>query len=164
MKKVRSLTILVGLSLVMAGVGVTGAKAQVLSSPKFTGSFALHTQVQWGPMTLPAGSYVVKYGRMGPAGLRIVEIAGKAKGSPHGFVLVRSEDPTRSEGDMVICARADNMLIVRALDMPAIGKSASFVTPQDARLMANATSRNGNTRMADASLKIARIPVSRYGN
>ena len=159
MKTIRSLMILAGLSLVVLVLGATGAKAQSLRSISFSGSFTLPVDAQWGPLTLPAGSYTLYYGSNdGPS---LVEVRGTAKGSPHGFILTEAHNLASGTKNSLACVREGGALIVRGLELPAIGESAYFAMPHGARLIAHNGKRNGNTQLAEAPMLIQRIPVTR---
>jgi hypothetical protein len=86
MKKIRNLMTFGGLFVAVLALGTTGARAQRLYSTQFAGTFTIPFEVQWGTMTLPAGEYTLSYG-IQRSGANLVEIAGKAKGSPHGVIL-----------------------------------------------------------------------------
>lgn len=159
MKKTRNLAILAGLCLVLVSMGATNAKAQVLSTASFTGTLTLPYQVQWGQMTLPAGDYVVRYGNEGAGGLQIVEITGKAKGSPHGLVRVLSKHSAEGGENRLTCIRDGNTLIVSALEIPQIGQTVEFSMPHSAQLLARRLNSSKKVRIAERQKGIERIPV-----
>ena len=96
MKTIRSLMTMVGISMVVLVLGTTGAWAQQapsLSETSFAGTFTLPIDAQWGSMTLPAGEYSLYYGRAGAGDFRLVEVVGKAEGSPHGVIFAQQPEP-----------------------------------------------------------------------
>lgn len=159
MRKIRNLTMLAGLCLVLATLGAPRAKAQVLSTVSFTGTVTLPHQVQWGQMTLPAGDYVVQYGRGGPGGLQMVEITGKAKGSPHGVARVVSTRRTQAGENALSCIRDGSTLIARALEIPQIGQMVEFKVPGRTRLLARELNSGKKVQIAERQKAIQRIPV-----
>ena len=161
MKTIRNLVTMVGLSVVLFALSVAGAKAQqskVLSVTEFGGAFTLPQEAVWGEMTLPAGEYHLFYGSM--QGSYFVEVQGTAKGSPHGVILAHQPDPTSARKNSIICVREGNTLVVRGLEMPAIGEAASFALPRGQQLTAKL--RDGSTRnlLASAPMLIERVPVT----
>ncbi|MCL5005783.1 MAG: hypothetical protein M1404_04555 [Acidobacteria bacterium] len=166
MKTIRSLMTLVGLSLLLSALAVTVARAQnlVIAATEFSGSFTLPFEAQWGSMTLPAGDYTLSYGRViDRAGAYAVAIAGEAKGGPHGVLLVQGRSQTSATKDALVCARGSNTLIVRALEMAAIGQSVSFAAPRGAEILAQKGSRGAYTQLAEAPMLIQRVPVKLNG-
>ena len=161
MKSIRNLMTLAGLSVVLLALGTTGVKAQVvqgLSTINFTGTFTLPNYAQWGTMALPAGDYTFNYGNR--YGFYFVEVRGTAKGSPHGVILVAGKSDTSAAKNQLICVREGNGLVVRALDMPQIGTAANFALPRGTKLTAQKGNHNGYTQLAEASMRIERIPVT----
>jgi hypothetical protein len=162
MKTIRNVMTLVGLSLAVLALGATGAKAQGLSSTSFGGTFTLPFEAQWGAMTLPAGNYSLSYGQPFPGGTYAVEVVGKTEGSPHGMILVRAGGQVSATKDSLICVREGDSLVVRKLDMPAIGKSVNFALPHGLRLVAH-KQRHGMYTLAEAPMLIQRVPVQMNG-
>jgi hypothetical protein len=160
MKTIRSLMTFAGLFVGFLVLGTAGAKGQVLETPSFSGTFTLPVQAQWGKMHLPAGEYTFSYGQMFSGGAYGVRVDSKAKGSPHGFVLVESKDDASSTKSQLLCAREGNTLIVRALELPAIGESISFSLPRGAHLLAQNGNHNHDVQLAQAPMLIERIPVA----
>lgn len=163
MKKIRSLATLMGLWLVLLALGATGAKAQQapsLSITHFAGTFTLPFEVQWGAMTLLAGDYNVYYGDVNGAGSYYVEVLGKAKGSSHGLIAAQTINPSAAAKSTLTCYREGTATIVQSLQMPAIGEAVTFAKPHGERLMGQQRNNNSNTQVAEAQVRIQRIPVS----
>lgn len=161
MKTIRSLTILAGLSLVLLALGVTGARAQdgqSLSITNFNGTFTLPLDAQWGKTSLPAGNYTLRYGTLN--GSHMVEVRGTAKGNPHGLILVQQPESTSVKNNAIVCVREGSALVVRALEMPSIGRSANFAMPRGTQLTAHNRNHKGYTQVAEAPVLIERIPVT----
>ena len=160
MKTIRSLMTLAGLILAVFALSATGAKAQALTGTNFAGTFTISHEAQWGNMALPAGAYNLYYGTLNDGGVNIVEVAGQAKGSPHGVIKVAGRDDTSAAKSALVCVREGNTLIVRTLEMPEIGTTAEFTMPHGARLVAQNAKHNGYTQLAEAPMLIERIPVT----
>jgi hypothetical protein len=163
MKNTRNLAAMVGLSVMLFALGVTGAKAQQsqgLSVTDFGGTFTLPHDAVWGKMTLPAGDYSLYYGQLSDGGIKVVEVVGKTEGSPHGFILAQMPNPTSAMKNGIVCVREGNSLVVRALEMSAIGESVNFRLPHGARLTARNANHNGYMQLAEAPMLIERIPVT----
>jgi hypothetical protein len=164
MKTIRRLTILAGLSMAVLALGVTGAKAQQgpsLSVTNLHGTFTLPLDAQWGRMTLPAGTYTFQYGSIN--GSNYVEVEGATKGSPHGLINVQQPGSTSAEKNAIVCVRAGDALVVRALEMPAIGQAANFAMPRGAQLTAQRRIGSANKLLAEAPMLIQRVPVTLIG-
>lgn len=159
MKGIRSLTILLGLSLVLVALGATGAKAQALSTARFTGSLNLPYEVHWGTMTLPAGRYTVQIGDMDNGGFYIVEITGEAQGSPHGFVPVLARNSTAAAQNLLDCVRKGDTHVVRAMELPALGESVTFPAPRRSQLLARQLKNKANAQLEAEAMPIQRIPI-----
>ena len=163
MKTIRSLMTLAGLSLVILALGVTGAKAQQapsLSTTHFGGTFTLPMEAQWGKVTLPAGQYSLYYGSLWDGSTSMVEVVGKAKGSPHGVIPVARKDETSAANSALVCIREGDALVVRSLEMPELHTAAQFSMPNGARLVARNAKHNGYTQLAEAPMLMERIPVT----
>ena len=160
MKTIRNLMTLAGLILAVFALSATGAKAQTLTNNSFAGTFTISNEAQWGKMTLPAGTYNLYYGPLHDGGASLVEVVGKAKGSPHGLILVAGNSDASAANSALVCIREGDTLIVRALEMPSIGTSAQFSMPHGARLVARNAKHNGYTQLAEAPMLIERIPVT----
>jgi hypothetical protein len=160
MKTIRSLMTLAGLILAVFALSATGAKAQTLTSNNFAGTFTISHEAQWGTMTLLAGTYNLYYGPMHDGDVNAVEVAGQAKGAPHGVILAQRHDLTSAANNALVCIREGDALIVRTLEMPAIGTSVQFSMPNGARLVARNAKPNGYTQLAEAPMLIERVPVT----
>jgi hypothetical protein len=159
MKTIRSLMTLVGFSVMLFTLGVTGAQAQGLTMTNVGGKFTLPLETQWGPAALPAGDYILHFG-YAPSGLPVVEVRGTAKGSPHVFIFAQAADLASGAHSAIICFREGSTLIVRSLEMPTTGQSASFALPGSAKLVAQNGKHNRYVQLAQAPMLIERIPVA----
>ncbi len=159
MKTIRGLTTLAGLSLMLLALGATGAKGQGSNSTRFAGTFTLPFEAQWGKMTLPAGDYTLQYD-MNEIGHGLVVVRGTAKGSPYGSIIAGPLGETSAKQNAIICVRNGNALIVRSLEMPAIGESVLFRMPRGAKLAAHNGQRGGYTQLAEGPMLIERIPLT----
>lgn len=159
MKTIRNFMILVGTSLAVLVLAATGAKGQTLDTTYLTGTFTLPFEAQWGHMTLPAGEYTMKYGRLFEGGIAVVGVVGKAEGSPHGWVVPESTNHALATKNALVCIRQGNRGIVRGLELAEIGESVSFALPRGAELMAKQRNHNGYTQIAAAPMLIQRVPI-----
>ena len=157
MKTIRSLSTLVGLSLVLFALGVTGAKAQDFTTTSFSGMLTLPAETHWGAITLPAGDYSLYYGELN--GTPMAYVIGKAEGSPRGLIFAGAPDPTSAAKDSLICVRVGNSLVVRKLEMPVIGESVDFAMPHGMKLLAQ-EQKHGQYTLAEVSILIERVPVT----
>jgi hypothetical protein len=160
MKTIRSLMTLAGLILAVFALSATGTKAQSLTRTNFAGTFTISHEAQWGRMTLPAGTYNLYYGPLQEGSASMVEVVGQAKGSPHGVIPVAGKDDASAANSALVCIREGDTLIVRTLEMPAIGTAAQFSLPNGSRLVAQNAKHNGYTQLAEAPMLIQRIPVT----
>jgi hypothetical protein len=158
MKTIRSLMTLFGLSVMLFALGATGANAQALANPDFAGTFTLSNNAQWGNVALPAGNYTLRYGSL--YGSNFVEVRGTEKGSPHGVIRVEGSGQSSATKSALVCVREGSTLVVRALDMPVLGKSVNFTMPHGTQPMARNGKRNSYTQLAEAPMLIQRIPVT----
>ena len=159
MKTIRASVTLVGLSLILFALATVGAKGQVLYSTHFAGSFTLPFEAQWGKMTLPAGEYTLDYGSLNN-GYRLVVVGSAAKGGPVGMIQAGPGNETSAAKNAIVCIREGDTLVVRALEMAAIGESVRFGLPRGAKLVAHNGKRRGYTQLAEAPMLIQRIPVT----
>jgi len=160
MKTIRSLATILGLSLTLFALGPAGAKAQTIKAADFAGTFTLSNNAQWGNVALSAGIYMLRYGQPFAGGPFAVEVFGKEKGSPHGVILVSGKNHTSARKNALVCSRDGATLIVRAVEMPAIGETVTFVLPRGTKLTAHHGSSSTNTELAEADMLIQRIPVT----
>jgi len=161
MKTIRTFMTLAGLCMVLVALGAISASAAVISFPRFTGSFTLPTQAQWGAMTLPAGNYSLHYGQAFNGGTNAVEVVNQADGSVLGTILVEARNDTSAHGNSLVCTREGNVDIVRALDLPALGESLNFALPHGAQVVASLQNHKPNTALKEeASLYTGRVPVT----
>lgn len=160
MKTIRRLTTLTGISLMLLGLLATGARAQDFSTTVLSGSFTLPFNARWGAMTLPAGDYALYYGRMSSEGAYMVEVVGKEEGSPHGFVLVRTQNPSAATISEIICVREGSTGVVQSLQIPEIGEILYFAMPRSGKVHAGGLYGSRNTLLAEAPMTFKRIPVA----
>ena len=159
MKMIRNLTTWAGFSLVLFALGAIGASGQISYPAHFAGKFTLPTAAQWGKMTLPVGEYTMRYG-IDESGHGLVLVQGAAEGTPQGMILAGPAGDTSATKSALVCVREGEDLIVRALEMPQIGKAAGFVLPRRARLVAHNGKHGGYTHLAEAPMLIQRIPLT----
>ena len=145
--------------MVVSVLGATGVKGQVITMPRFAGSFTLPLDTVWGQMTLPAGEYNVSYGYSIHGGARFVTIVGKAKGSPYGIFMPTRQKDVAASKDSLVCVRDGNTLVVRSLELPEIGEAVEFPAPKGAKLLATNWKHKGYTKLAEGPKLIQRIPV-----
>lgn len=167
MKTVRNMTILVGLALLFLGLGLTRVNAQTLTTTSFGGTFTLPFEAQWGSLTLPAGDYSLFYGHLNGRGTYLVEVAGKAKGSPHGMVITRGRTQAKTSENEIVCVREGNKGYVRGLQIGVIGESAAFKIPHGVevrtRIVVENQKHKGNNQLAQASTVVERVPIKQIG-
>lgn len=161
MKTIQNTFSILGLFVAIFVLGAGGAKAQILTSPDFTGTFTLPVQAEWGSMTLPAGKYTLKYGLL-DGGADVMEIAGEAKGSPRGTIMVVPTNQTMATKNSLVCVRDGNTLVVRKIELSAIGESFNSAMPRGATLVAQRQS-HGEFTLAEGPSLIQRIPVTLSG-
>jgi hypothetical protein len=162
MKTIRNMMTVVGLSMVLFALGVAGAKAQQgqgLVVTDAAGTFTLPMDAQWGKMALPAGDYSLYYGRVAGGGPSMLEVVGNAKGSPHGFILAQTHNPTSATKSSIVCVREGDTLIVRALEMASVGKTIFFSLPHGAQLTAHRQNKR-TYELADGPMLIQRVPLT----
>ena len=162
MKKIRAFMTVAGLVMGFLALAATGANAQKLSSAQFVGTFSVPLKTQWGSMTLPAGDYSLQYGRLFSGGVDAVQVVGKAKGMPGGWILTESTDPSSATEDSLICVRDGDSLVVRGLELPAIGVAVSFALPHGEKVLAY-KQNPGKYTLAEAPMLIQRVPVTLQG-
>jgi hypothetical protein len=164
MKTIRRVTILAGFSLLFPALAVTVARAQSIAASEFNGSFTLPFEVQWGNMILPAGDYTLNYGRLiDRAGAHAVAIAGEAEGSPRGTLLVQGRSQASATKNALVCAREGDTVIVRALELPAIGEATSFGTPHGVELLARKKTPKAKAQIAEARMPVVRVTITPSG-
>jgi hypothetical protein len=160
MKIIRNLVTLAGLSVVVFALGVTGARAQSLSTTNFAGTFTLPFEAQWGRATLPAGNYSLYYGQLSRSSTNIVEVVGKDNRSPHVLILPQGLNDASTTKSALVCVREGGVGIVQALEMPQIGEAVHFGMPHHTQLMAHQSNGNKNVELAGGPMLIQRIPVT----
>jgi hypothetical protein len=160
MKTIRNLVTLVGLSVVFFALGATGARAQTLKTPHFSGAFTLPFNAQWGPVSLPAGEYKLYYGRLNDGGPALVEVVGKEKRTPHAFILPQGASDAKATKSALVCVREGGAGIIRALEMPQIGEAVNFRMPRGTQLVAHQSNGSKNVELAQGPMLIQRIPIT----
>ena len=158
MKTIRSLMTLAGLSLALTAFAAAGASAQGFTMGNVGGAFTLPFETHWGAVTLPAGEYTLNYG-YAPSGLPVVEVQGKANGSAHGLIPALAYSKASGTRNAIVCVREGDALVVRGLEMPAVGESATFAMPRGIQLTAHQRNGNRNIQLAEAPMLIQRVPV-----
>ena len=160
MKIIRNLVTLVGLTVVFFALGATGARAQSLSNTRFSGTFTLPFEAQWGPVTLQPGTYNLYYGRLSSGGPATVEVTGKENRKPHVLILAQGVNDTSIRKSALVCVREGNVGIIRVLEMPQLGEAAEFKMPHGTQLMAHNSNGSKNVQIAEGPKLIQRIPVT----
>ncbi|HXH49077.1 MAG TPA: hypothetical protein VNM47_07000 [Terriglobia bacterium] len=163
MRMIRNITILVGLFAVLMALATTGARAQVLSTTSFTGTFTLPTEAQWGKMILPAGDYTLQYGGLFLSGEHMVTVESKTEGGPRGMILAGPRDDVSAAKDSLLCVREGDTLYVRALEMPLIGESIHFRIPHGvevrSKVVAGHQNHTGKTQLALVAIGVDHVPT-----
>lgn len=125
---IRNHTTLVGVFPVISHVGRATPGALGFRMNEFAGRFSLPFEASWGEVVLAQGEYALYYGAMAE-GLHCVEILGAGQTTPRGIFLVREQNPACVVQNALVCTRRGDRHIIRALELPAIGKSLSFADP-----------------------------------
>ena len=159
MKSIRSFVTLFGLSLMLAAFGAAGARAQGFTMTGVGGTFNLPREAKWGAMVLPAGNYTLNYG-YAASGMPVVAVRGTAKGSPQGIIIAQAHNRASGTRNVIVCVRQGDALVVRGLELAAVGESATFALPHGAQLTARQHNANKNIQIAEAPMLIQRVPVS----
>jgi hypothetical protein len=160
MKTIRNLVTLAGFSVVFLALGATGAKAQSLRTPHFSGTFTLPFNAQWGRTILPAGEYKLYYGRLFEGGPAMVEVVGKENRTPHALILPQSVSDASATKSALVCVREGGAGIIRALEMPQIGEAVNFSMPRGTQLMAHRQNGSKNIELAQGPMLIQRIAIT----
>jgi hypothetical protein len=122
---IRNHTTLVGVFPVISSLGPAWRGNFSLRTTEFAGRFTLPFEAAWGEMVLPEGDYALFYGTLGK-GMQCVEILGATRGTPRGIFLVRELSAASVVQNAFICTYKRRKHTIRALELPAIGKSVSF--------------------------------------
>lgn len=160
MKRVRTIVTLAGVLLLVPALGVVSARAQSMFHGVANGTFSLPFQVQWGHMTLPAGSYTFSLYEFASGGSLMVRVNGETKGNVHGYVLTEAQASTSAPGNELLCIHNGNKKMVAALVLPTMGKSFSFKVPSASKLLTREIDHNTNIQSAEASGMVQSVPVS----
>jgi len=139
---IRNHTTLVGVFPVISHVGTVAPSALGLRMAEFVGKFHLPFDAEWGEMLLPQGHYALYYGALGE-GMHCVEILGTGQAAPRGIFLVREQSPASVLQNALVCTRRSGRRVIRALELPAIGKAVSFAGPAAEKLRKSQPSRTG---------------------
>lgn len=126
-------TVVVGIFRVVSNFGLAGQSSPGLGVTEFVGRFTLPFELQWGEMALPEGDYYLYYGSLEQGG-RVVEIAGQDPSQPQGIFFVGEESPASAVQNALVCVCRDGSRIIESLELPAIGKSVSFVALHSKKL------------------------------
>ena len=127
---IRRHTTLVGVFPVIPYMGSAGRSPLGLCVTQYAGRFTLPFEAAWGGMVLPEGDYVLYFGTLGE-GFSYVEIHGTDtnEDSPKGIFLIRQQSPATVVQNSLVCVRKGGKHTIRALELPAIGKSVAFTNP-----------------------------------
>lgn len=149
MKNFQTLTTLVGIFPVISNFGARRQSTLGLGITEFSGRFSLPFDAEWGEMVLPEGDYSLYFGSF-EGGVCFVEIAGQDPANPKGIFLVHGQDPASVVQNALVCVYRDGSQIIRALELPAIGKSVSFAAPHAQKSPKNRGTAKFQTRLAGA--------------
>ena len=125
--------ILVEISRVVSNFGLAGRSGLGLGLTEFVGRFTLPFDLEWGEMVLPEGDYHLYYGSLEQGG-GVVQIAGHEQSQPQGIFFVGEENPASGVQNALVCICRDGNQIIGSLELPAIGKSVSFVVLHSKKL------------------------------
>lgn len=125
---IRNHTTLVGVFPVISHVGMAFPRALGFRMKEFVGRFTLPFEAAWGEIVLAQGEYTLFYGAMGE-GLHCVEILGADETAPRGIFVVKEQNPASVVQNALVCTWRGERHIIRALELPAIGKSVTFTEP-----------------------------------
>ena len=161
MNSIRNWVTIMGLTIAAFALCATGARSQSLATTQFSGTFTLPFETQWGRMTLPAGKYSLYYGHMyDDIGVTMVEVIGEEKKAPHGFILAPGVSDSSTTKSALVCVREGKAGIVRALEMPQIGRALQFRMTRGAQLTANRSNGKKTIQLAEVPMLIQRIPIT----
>ena len=162
MKTIRRLVIPAGVLVMFLAMAATGLRAQSLFSTHFAGKFTLPFMAQWGTTVLPPGEYELYYGIQGNKGSYAVEIRGQGE-LPQVVKIAMGRSDAKAGENALVCVREGNKAHVRALELPAIGESAQFALPHgvevESKLIAKHQNKSGNTQLAEARIRVERVPI-----
>ena len=162
MKTIRRLVIPAGVLVMFLAMAATGVRAQSLFSTHFAGKFTLPFMAQWGTTVLPPGEYELYYGIQGNKGSYAVEIRGQGE-LPQVVKIAMGRSDAKAGENSLVCVREDNKGYVRALELPAIGESIEFNLPHgvevESKLIAKHQNKSGNTQLAEARIRVERVPI-----
>jgi hypothetical protein len=125
---IRNHTTLVGVFPVISHVGMAFPRALGFRMKEFVGRFTLPFEAAWGEIVLAQGEYALFYGAMGE-GLHCVEILGSGETAPRGIFVVKEQSPASVVQNALVCTWRGDRRVIRALELPAIGKSVTFTEP-----------------------------------
>lgn len=149
---IHSRTVLVGVFPVIAHLDRQRQSLSAFHVTKFAGKFSLPFEAAWGETILPKGDYALYFGDLG-RGTHFVEIIANGQGHAGGIFIVDEQGAASVVQNSLICTRRSgkNKYVVRALELPAIGKSVSFAAPSTRKVM---ESRLGGSEMQFATASI----------
>ena len=125
---VRTHTTLVGVFPVIPYLDTVRGSEVGPHVTQFAGRFTLPFEAVWGEMVLSEGEYSLYYGVL-REGTYYVEIHGTGQGSLNGFFLFQQPCLATVVQNSLVCIHKGSKHIIRALELPAIGKSVSFAGP-----------------------------------
>lgn len=125
---IRNHTTLVGVFPVIHHVQTAAPSVLGLRMTEFTGRFALPFDAAWGEMVLPQGDYTLYYGALSED-LHYVEILSTDQANPRGIFLIREQNPASVVQNALVCTWRGDRHVIRALELPAIGRAVSFADP-----------------------------------
>ncbi len=125
---IRSHTALVGVFPTVPYMRTTLLYTLSPSSIRFAGRFTLPFEVTWGAMILAEGEYSLYYGTL-HEGMSYVEIHGMERCGPKGIFLIEQQCPATVVQNSLVCVRKGSRHIIRALELPAVGRSITFAIP-----------------------------------
>ena len=125
---IRSHTKLVGVFPIFPHMSTSLHFALGPNRPRFTGRFTLPFEAAWGAMILAEGEYSLYYGTL-HEGMNYVEIHGMDGCGPKGIFLIQQQCPASVVQNSLVCVRKGSRHIIRALELPAVGRSVLFTIP-----------------------------------
>ena len=125
---IRSHTTLVGVFPTVPYMGTPLLCALSPSRNRFAGRFTLPFEAAWGAMILAEGEYSLYYGTI-HEGMNYVEIHGMDRCGPKGIFLIQQQCPATVVQNSLVCVRKGSTHIIRALELPAVGRSVTFAIP-----------------------------------
>jgi hypothetical protein len=133
--------------------------AAPLAAQSFQGRFTLPVKARWGKAILPPGNYTLTLARF-RGGQRQVIVQGEAKGSPAALMATESEDfPPLLSKNSLVCFREGGTLVVRALEVSALGEIVYFHMPSGTQFYTLSRGGEKHPLVAQAPQLMQRVPV-----